>query len=121
MPSTCARQLPQSPARHSVPPPAGASPARRIAIATESPAANGDRPTVDDDASRLDDLADPRRVGHWRIRRPWRVEQRLGLEPGRPAPPDDLDLEAVAARAVRRRAARSARSRARSTALTWWP
>ena len=32
-----------------------------------------------------------------------RVEQRLRLEPGRPSPADDLDLEAGAARAVRRR------------------
>src|SRR5439155_16293472 len=35
-PSTCARQLPQSPARQSVPPDAGTSPARRMATAIES-------------------------------------------------------------------------------------
>ena len=39
-PSTVARQLPQSPARQSAPPRPGTSPARTIAIATESPASN---------------------------------------------------------------------------------
>ena len=43
------------------------------------------------------------------------VEQRLGLEPRRPPPPDDLDLEAGAAGAVRRMRAPPARTRARST------
>ncbi len=67
MPSTCARQLPQSPVRQSVPGPEGDDPDRRIAIATESPAANGDRPTVDDDASRFDEPRRSGALGHWRI------------------------------------------------------
>ena len=44
-----ARQFPQSPARHSVPPRPGTSPPRRIATATESPGLERDRPPVDDD------------------------------------------------------------------------
>ena len=43
-----------------------------------------------------------------------RVEQRLGLEPGRPAPPDDLDLEARARQGHRAWRAPSARTPARS-------
>ena len=39
-PSTWARQFPQSPVRHSGPPPAGVAPVRRIATATDSPGSN---------------------------------------------------------------------------------
>ena len=95
-----------------VPPRPGASPARTIAMATVSPCPDRDRPAVDDDRRRRS-----RPLGHSRIRQPVRVEQRLGLEPRRPAAADDLDLEAVAARAVRRRRAPRARTRARCD----WP
>ena len=68
MPSTWARQLPQSPARHSVPPCpgtiAGAQDRDRHGITR----LEGDRPPVDDDpAARHGRRAG---VGHWRIREP---------------------------------------------------
>ena len=98
MPSTSARQLPQSPARHSVPPRPGTSPAPQDRERDRIARLERDRPAVDDDPTRRGG-----HLGHWRIRSARRVEQRLRLEPGRSPPPDDLDLEARAAGAVRRR------------------
>ena len=63
-----------------------------------------ERPSVDDDPAAAGAVGAPTRdLGHWRIRRPCGSKSGSRLEPGRPPAADDLDLEAVAARPVRRR------------------
>ena len=98
-----ARQFPQSPVRHSVPPPAGCrtGPEDRhgdgLAGVECAPGARRRR------CGRRRPRRSPRTgrsLAHPCARR---VEQRLGLQPRRAAIPDDLDLETATARAVRRR------------------
>ena len=107
MPSTWARQFPQSPPgtasrRARAPPHRAGSPSPPNRPARTAPAARRRRSGRPRRRRRA--LGGRRRdLGHWRIRETLRVEQRLGLEPGRPAPPDDLDLEAAPAGTVGRR------------------